>query len=67
MIKKGEEQREQRKRSMKRKREKRTDLVLGVDGVDSVGLAQQSASMGDVDSCLLLVSCQHPELDPCLP
>lgn len=42
-------------------------LTFGVNGVNSVGLIQQSAGVGDVDRCLLLISCQDPELDPSFP
>lgn len=42
-------------------------LAFCVNGVNSVGLIQQSAGVGDVDRCLLLISSQDPELDPSFP
>jgi len=41
-----------------------THLIFSVDGEDSVSLLQEFAGIRDVNCCFLLVSCQHPDLDP---
>ena len=44
----------------------KTHLTFGINGKDSVSLVKKFAGISNVDSCFLLISSQHPCLDPSL-